>query len=238
VSAPYGDGKAFVSKYGVNAVNRDGISIELSGYDLTPVDAFAWGEYVALIAYWVDYMEIPYDSLPLNPYTDINAFIWHEEFMRGTGKKCPLTWLRDHTDDLYHDVAAYLKPFQTDEVGSEQPKPDVPEVPKPLFATPLPIAELIQFADRDRDVVTALATREVDQFIYVADRVEAIQDTPRPQYPAMSAPHVGPVLKKGEPFDVTWMVKAGDGNWYYVTDWWTRIRVDHTRRIQDASEAA
>jgi hypothetical protein len=238
VSAPYGDGKAFVTKYGINAVNRDGISIELCGYDQTPVDEFAWGEYVALIAYWVDYMEIPYDSLPLNPHTGINAFIWHEEFTRGTGKKCPFTWLRDHTDELYQDVAAYLKPFQTGEVGSEQPKPDVPEVPKPLFAKPLPIAELIQFADRDRDVVTALATREVDQFIYVADRVEAIQDTPRLQYAAMSAPHVGPVLKKGEPFEVTWMVKAGDGNWYYVTDWWTRIRVDHTKRIQDASEAA
>lgn len=237
VSKPYGDGLAIVNKYGINAVNRDGISIEISGYQKTPIDDEAWAALVHFCAYWVDFMEIPFDSLPLNPHTGINAFIWHQEFTIGTGKECPFEEVMRRTHELYQDTATFLKPYQTGG-GVIISLPVEPEVPKPNYAKPLPIAELTQYRDSDRDIVTALVTREADQFIFVADRVEAVQDTPRLQYAAMSAPQVGPVLRKGEKFDVTWMVKAADGNWFYVTDWWTRIRVDHTKRILDATGAA
>ena len=238
VSKPYGDGKAIVDKYGINAVNRDGVSIELSGYWDTPVDDYSWSEYVKLIAYWVDYMEIPHDSLPLNPHTGINAFVWHQEFTIGTGKVCPGSWLMNNTKRLYADVAAYLERFQTGG-GAQLPPPSVPEVPKPTYASPVPIAELAAVSDVDTNAQLAIVTREGDDFIFVGDMVEAIRDTPRLQYADARAPHVGPVIKAGEaPFRADYLIKAGDGQWYYVTPYWTRVKAADTKRVRDAQEAA
>lgn len=238
VSAPYGDGACIVNKYGINAVNRDGVSIETSGYDTEPFTDFAWSELVKLVAYWIDYMQIPHDVLPLNPHTGCNAIIWHEEFTYGTGKQCPFTWMKSQTDRLYRDVAAYLKPFQTGEEGEEQPEPEAPPVEVPQYAEPQPIAELAATADADHDTIAAIATRESDDFIYVGDRVEAIRATPRLQYAMDGAKHTGPMIAKGETFDVDYMVKAGDGNWYYITGWWTRVRADDTKRISDTPDGA
>lgn len=233
VSAPYGDGACIVNKYGINAVNRDGVSIETSGYDTEPFTDFAWGEFVKLCAYWIDQMQIPYTELPRNPHTGCNAIIWHEEFTFGTGKKCPFTWMKSQTERLYKDVAAYLKPFQTGATGEPQPEPETPPVEKPQYATPQPIPELAAVADGDHDTISAIVTREADDFVYVGDRVEAIRDTPRLQYAVPNAKHTGPIIKKGEQFDVDFLVKAADGDWYYITGWWTRVKAADTRRIAD-----
>lgn len=235
VSAPYGDGKAIVDKYGINAVNRDGVSIELSGYWTTPVDDFAWGEYVKLIAYWVDAMEIPHSSLPKNPHTGINAFVWHQEFTIGTGKVCPGKWLMDNTQRLYKDVAAYLQPFQTGAGTGETPKPEPePEpVPVPTYAKPLPIAELAAISDVDTNAQQAIVTREADDFIFVGDVVETIRPTKRRQSAAANSPSTGPDLAVGERFAVDYLIKASDGQWYYVTPYWTRILAKDTKRVSD-----
>lgn len=111
VKGAYGDGLAIVQKYGINAVNRDGISIETSGTD-QPLDEKSWRSLVHLCAYLIDEMEIPYTSLPKNPHTGINVLIWHNEFTDGTGKQCPFPWLRNNTNRLYLDIAAFLKPYQ------------------------------------------------------------------------------------------------------------------------------
>lgn len=237
VSKPYGDGLAIVNKYGINAVNRDGISIELSGYENTPVDAKAWKNYVALIAYWVDYMEIPYTSLPLNPHTGINTFIWHQEFTIGTGKTCPFTWLMNNTDRLYKDVAAYLKKYQEKETGGEVPIPEIPETPDPVYAKPLPIKELAEIGDFDTNSMMALKTREADTFIFVGDLVEAIVDTPALQHAGVGAPTVRAKITKGEQFRVDWIVNTPNG-WFYITTYWTRVKVADTKRVSDAKEVS
>lgn len=121
VSAPYGDGKAIVDKYGINAVNRDGVSVEVSGTN-QPLDAKSWNELVKLCSFLADEMKVPYTSLPKNPHTGINLLIWHQEFTIGTGKTCPFQWLMDNTDRLYRDMAAYMKQYQ--EVGATPPPPD------------------------------------------------------------------------------------------------------------------
>jgi hypothetical protein len=236
VSAPYGDGKAIVDRYGINAVNRDGVSIEISGYQDTPVDEVAWGELVALCAYWIDHMQIPYTALPKNPHTGINALIWHQEFCIGTGKECPFRWVMQNTDRLYEDVKAYLQPYQEGTQGETQPQSaESAEVPPPQYATPAPIAELAALGNLDPDTATAVAEVDGQTFYYVNDQVEARRDTPRLRYAAADAERVGPDIRAGEAFDVTWLVRAADGSEYYITDYWTRVRVADTERLQDAA---
>ena len=126
VNGAYGDGLAIVNKYGINAVNRDGISIEVSGTD-EPLDKKSWDTLVHLCAYLIDEMEIPYTSLPRNPHTGINVLIWHNEFTNGTGKQCPFPWMRNNTNRLYNDIKAFLKPYQE---GGAKPEPTPKPTPK------------------------------------------------------------------------------------------------------------
>lgn len=234
VSAPYGDGLAIVNTYGINAVNRDGVSIEIAGYRNEPLNAFEWGELVALCAYWVDWMKIPYTSLPRNPHTGINALIWHQEFTIGTGKECPFDWVMNNTNQLYADIAAYLKPYQEGNAGVEQPKPAPVVIPAPRYAAPAPIPALAKWADVDRNNIAAVVTDEANRFYLVKDRVRAIRDTPRLRYAMPTAERVGPNIRKGEEFDVTWIVRGGtDGQEYYITDWWSRILAKDTERVAD-----
>lgn len=32
---------------------------------------------------------------------------------------------------------------------------------------------------------------------------------------------------------VLWLCKAGDGTYYYITPWWTRIVADDVERVED-----
>ena len=125
VNGAYGDGLAFVNKYGINAVNRDGISIETSGTD-EPLDTKAWSALVHLCAYLADEMKVPYTSLPLNPHTGIAVLIWHQEFTLGTGKKCPFSWLMANTPRLYTEMAAFMKKYQEGTATAPAPAPTAP----------------------------------------------------------------------------------------------------------------
>ena len=156
VSAPYGAGAALVDKYGINVVNRDGVSVEVSGTN-EPLDDFSWGELVKLCAYWIDYMKVPYTSLPTNPHTGIDVLVWHQEFTIGTGKKCPFQWLMDNTNRLYADIAVYLKPFQEGTASSPPP------APKPVtrtvdFLVPMMIRTSPGFWDADKNQANVVTT--------------------------------------------------------------------------------
>lgn len=128
-SGPYkgawGDGLAFGQKYSVNAINRRLVSVEISGQQNTPIDAFAWGKLVHFVAYFADQCKVPWETFPLNPATGISFVIWHQEFTIGTGKECPFSWVMDNTDRLIADVKAMLQRYQT---GATQPvsPPDPP----------------------------------------------------------------------------------------------------------------
>ncbi len=113
VKGAYGDGLAIVNAYGLNAVNRDGVSIEISGFRNTPLDPVAFEEIAALMAYWWDQMDIPHTSAPINPATGISAVIWHQEFTLGTGKECPCAVVMNQTNALIARATAILKQYQT-----------------------------------------------------------------------------------------------------------------------------
>jgi hypothetical protein len=138
VSAPYGDGLCFVQASGnVNAANKHCVSIEISGQQETPIDDFAYGELVKLCAYWCDQMAVPFNSLTNNPETGCSAFIWHEEFTYGTGKKCPFDVVKRLTDQLIEDTSLALAPYQEGSVSPEPPTPEPPPEPSTSLL-PLP----------------------------------------------------------------------------------------------------
>lgn len=236
VSRPFGDGKAIVDKYGINAVNRDGISIEIDGYD-TPLDDEAWRELVHFVAYWADFCKVPWETFPLNPATGISFTIWHTEFTAGTGKECPFGWVRANTDRLIVDVTAFLKPYQTGAVPGETPTPVpvTPPAPKPEYAPPLPVAALAALGKQDADTAAGLVIDGATEFVFVHDQMRAIKTTPRLQQGSMDAPRTGPDIRAGEAFPALWRFKARDGASYLLTEYWTRIRADDTERIRDAA---
>jgi hypothetical protein len=234
VSAPYGDGKKIVDKYGVSAVNRDGVSLEISGFENTPIDDKAWKQIVHFCAWWADFMKIPWNS-QINPATGINYLIWHQEFTIGTGKQCPFVLVMSLTDKLYADVAAFLKPYQTGSVGEPQPEQPTEPVPAPTYAPPLPIEALVPFADVDPNQTDAVILTGGKEYVFVNDKVRAIRETRRRQTAEADALDIGPVIPKGSEFEVTWLFQAGDGESYYLTPWHSRIRVADTKRIADAA---
>lgn len=159
VSAPYGDGKAIVEKYGINAVNRDGISLEIGGHN-EPIDDASWKEIVWFIAYWADQTKVPWTSFPINPATGISFVIWHNEFTNGTGKQCPFMWLRDNTPRLIDDVRAMLKQYQEGSASEPTPEPEPePAVRTVDFLVPMMIRTTPGFWDEEgqkANVVTTL----------------------------------------------------------------------------------
>lgn len=153
VSAPYGDGKAIVDKYGIDAVNRDGISLEIGGYN-EPIDEASWKEIVHFIAYWADQCKVPYTSFPINPHTGISFVIWHNEFTAGTGKQCPFMWLRDNTPRLITDVKEMLQRYQ-----EQAPKPaPEPAVRTVNFLVPMMVRNSPGFWNREKDEPNVVAT--------------------------------------------------------------------------------
>jgi hypothetical protein len=132
VNGAYGDGLAIVNKYGINAVNRDGVSIEISGNYDTALDGTAFEEIAQLMAYWWDWMKIPHTSAPINPATGISAVIWHQEFTLGTGKVCPGKVVMDQTDALIARAKAICKAAQEGTVtNTTTPKPQTTPAPQP-----------------------------------------------------------------------------------------------------------
>jgi hypothetical protein len=113
VSGAYGDGLAFVNKYGINAVNRDQASIEISGktYDV-PLSEKSRNVIAALTAYWADQYKIPHDKFPISDQDGFSFVRWHQEFTIGTGKVCPGKVVMDETNDLIERTRAVLKQYQ------------------------------------------------------------------------------------------------------------------------------
>jgi hypothetical protein len=99
---------------------------------------------------------------------------------------------------------------------------------------PRPIAELEPYhrgdSDRSPSFVRIAGGKPL---FFVADRVRATRTTPRLQFAWKGSGRVGPDLQAGEEFDVTWIFVSDDGEPYYVTPYYTRIRAVDTERVLD-----
>ena len=123
-----GDGPLFVRTLGINAINRDLVSIERSdGKDITtPISSKQFESMCQLTAYWFDQAKVPWDRFLLNPHAGegIVTHFLHKEFAT---KGCPWAAVEDRIDELQARIRAILKTAQT---GGDN-NPDTPIPPQP-----------------------------------------------------------------------------------------------------------
>lgn len=105
-------------------------------------------------------------------------------------------------------------------------------IPKPTYAKPVAIPELNEISMSEGMAPPYLTVNGVT-WVWVGDRVQAKKETPRLQYGTTDSAHVGPVLRKGESFDVDWIAADAQVPVYY-TPYATRIIVADVERISDS----
>lgn len=131
----YGDGKAFVDEFGVSAVNRDQVSIEIAGFVDTPLSERARDAIAGLTAYYADQMGVPWDQFPIWPEHGYSVIRWHNEFTGLNYKTCPGTVVMSETDALIERTRAVMKRHQ---VITVDPKPEPLPDPEPEDKHTLP----------------------------------------------------------------------------------------------------
>lgn len=113
VNNPTGDAAPFVERYGANGVNRDAVSIEISGSGNTPLDAAARRTVVELTAYWADQYQVPWESFPMVPGEGRSFVMWHGEIYDGKRNSCPGAVIMAATDGMIDEIKVILKRYQT-----------------------------------------------------------------------------------------------------------------------------
>lgn len=214
VSAPYGDGLAFVNRYGVNGVNRYATAIEISGHQTTPLSEKSRNAIAGITAYWADRYELPWDAFPMVPGEDRSFVCWHEEFTIGTGKRCPFDTVKAETNALIERTRAVLKKYQT---ASDKPTPN-----PPTYADPKPPDWLAEDLERGYPIDHV----EGGLTYFAALRpYEAIREANRLQGPDIKAPKVGPRLKVRETFRANYIVRTKEGRTFVLTPWGTFVDI-------------
>lgn len=103
-------GEAFVAKYGVNAINRDLTSIEVSGNYGDSISERGRAQIVALTAYLADRERVPWTSYPMNPKTGLTFAYQHHDFQNE--KPCAGPVLIGLMPQIAQEVKARLKQYQ------------------------------------------------------------------------------------------------------------------------------
>lgn len=118
------------------------------------------------------------------------------------------------------------------------PKPQPKPQPKPVYAKPLPVTELLGTDLKKHDTAVGIVTANETEFIFVADVIQFTAPSKALQYAGAKAPSIRADYQKGERAIAAWLVKAADGEWYYMLtggdDEWARVRYTDTVRVSDA----
>ncbi len=138
-TAPPGDAIAR-RRLGVAAINRDGVSIEIAGFDADPVADVAFERLARLVAYWADWCGIPHGGWPVNPETGLTFVYWHSEF--NGAKSCPGVVVRKLTAPLIRRAGELLRSAQAAPSGGD-PEP-IPSPPRPPVDLDLPSGVTVQ----------------------------------------------------------------------------------------------
>lgn len=213
VDSPYGDGAAFVRKYGINQVNRDQASIEVSGDQNTPLTEKSREAIAALTAYWADQYGIPWDAFPIAPQDGFSFVRWHQEFTIGSGKKCPFSVVMNETDDLIERTRQIMKRYQTEPAT----QPETPDGTK--FASPITYPWLAQEeAAKGDDRKIGRTTVYYFPHVYTC-----IEETPRFQHAGADSPEIGPPVTPNTVFHADYVFRSNNVSWV-LTPYGTRIR--------------
>jgi hypothetical protein len=187
VNEPYGDGLAFINKYGINAVNRDQVSWEIDGFYSDEWSVTAMQIAAQVCAHYAHDYGIPYDAWPIAPNDGFSFVRWHQEFTIGSGKVCPGTIVMQQTSQFIEMVREVLRTYQVKPAGGEIEQPT-------YTATVLPEwwAESVE-RQRPTDAKHNGATA------YVMRRnFKAVDNTVRRSEPSTDAEPSGPSVKADE----------------------------------------
>jgi hypothetical protein len=105
-----GDGVAFVWKLGRTAINRDLASVEIDGWQDSPVSQAGYNSIVGLSAHLADSNLVPWTDYPYNPHTGLPFTYWHNEFQRE--KDCPWHVVESLTPQIIEDTKTLMKRYQ------------------------------------------------------------------------------------------------------------------------------
>lgn len=213
LSAPYGDGLAFYNKYGLNAVNRDQVSIEISGQYGTALTPESRQAVAALTAYFADQYGIPWDQFPIAPQDGFSFVRWHQEFTGTAEKPCPGTVVIRETNDLIELTRQIMRQYQ------EQPgtQPETPD--GSIYATPITYPWLVREV-ADEGIDRAIGRTPVYYFPGV---YTCIEETPRNQDAGAKSKEIGPPIKVGTKFAADYVFRSR-GVAYVLTPYGTRVR--------------
>jgi len=218
ISDPYGDGRAFLAKYGGDAVNRDQVSVEISGNYDTAFSEKAKRSVAWLIAYWADQYHIPWDVFPIAPNDGFSFIRWHREFTIGTGKPCPGKVVMDATNDLIERARTVMKAYQTG-VGVVPAQPPTPPVrwANPVLPDWWTKEELAKGIDRKIGNTTLYACRR---------EVETIKRTKCLAWAGENAPQTRPPVDVRDRFRIEFVFATDDGKKWVITHHGSRIAAD------------
>ena len=127
-----GDGIAFVRQLGVNAINRNLVSIERSdgGKPYTALMSEKQFESLCqLHAYWADQARIPYYDYPKNVHVGTSGLIMYLEHREFAIKGCPHAPIMNEVNRIQARVREILKQYQG--AVAVEPPPSVPAEPEP-----------------------------------------------------------------------------------------------------------
>jgi hypothetical protein len=100
-----------VAKFGISAINRDLVSLEIAGMYDSPISEAGIQKIVALSAYMADVAQVPWTNYPMSPHTGLTFVYWHSEFQNN--KPCPGDIVRAATPGIISRTKRMLKLYQT-----------------------------------------------------------------------------------------------------------------------------
>lgn len=153
-----------------------------------------------------------------------------------SGKDCPgqirRRGLWSYVEKTVDQRIALISAFILGQDAGDVVKPPVVLYPKP---SPIPVLDAVSSKDVVAPSFVVIPNEDITAF-FVGDRYEAIRDTPRRQFAYAKSPEIGPLIKKGESFDVDFVFENGDGQWGY-TPYGTRVALADLKRVSDTKGA-
>lgn len=215
VNGAYGDGEKFVDKYGINAPNRYGCSIEISGlYYSTPFSAAARRSVARLIAHLADRQKIPWDVFPHNPHTGLSFVLHHQQFTIGTGKVCSGDEVMAASSEL---IAMAREIMRDAQIGDQQQPPAPP--PSTTYRKPT----TYPWMSPDHPDFGQDHWEGSTEFIYLPVDVKAHSQTQRYATTGPNAALAGPDIEPGLAFHSDWAMRSHNVS-YRLTRNGVRVR--------------
>lgn len=125
----FGDGKIWIEKFGVNAVNRNGLSWEIAGFQTDPFSDAAMKVTAQAIASTAHDKGIFYFDFPMVVADGGSFTVYHCEITGEDVKECPFDTVKAQTNALIAMAKEIMRLAQTKNISPTPPRFVQPKVP-------------------------------------------------------------------------------------------------------------